>query len=71
MLERFKNRCVQIPDLEIVYKRCRYAFNFCFAGNHEDKREIDSLGRHKTFITAIDALCSPGMRQYRLEFLLR
>uniref|UniRef100_A0A1S4DU34 poly(ADP-ribose) glycohydrolase n=1 Tax=Cucumis melo TaxID=3656 RepID=A0A1S4DU34_CUCME len=65
------NEAIEIVGAERFSNYTGYAFNFCFAGNHEDKREIDSLGRHKTFITAIDALCSPGMRQYRLEFLLR
>lgn len=36
-----------------------------------DARDIDSLGRRKTKIVAIDALCSPGMRQYRVDCLLR
>ncbi|XP_004138946.1 poly(ADP-ribose) glycohydrolase 1 isoform X2 [Cucumis sativus] len=65
------NEAIEIVGAERFSNYTGYAFNFCFAGNHEDKREMDSLGRHKTFIAAIDALCSPGMRQYRLEFLLR
>jgi len=36
-----------------------------------DEREVDTLGRRKTTIVAIDALHSPGMRQYRENFLLR
>lgn len=65
------NEAIEIVGAERFSNYTGYAFNFRFDGNHEDKQEIDSLGRRKTFITAIDALCSPGMRQYRLEFLLR
>lgn len=36
-----------------------------------DIREIDSFGRRKTIIVAIDALRSPGLRQYRVDSLLR
>jgi len=36
-----------------------------------DEREVDTLGRRKTRIVAIDALRKPGMRQYREDFLLR
>lgn len=32
---------------------------------------MDSLGRRKTRIIAIDALCSPGMRQYKMKCLVR
>ncbi|XP_038874333.1 poly(ADP-ribose) glycohydrolase 1-like [Benincasa hispida] len=65
------NEAIEIVGAERFSNYTGYAFNFRFAGNHDDKQEKDSLGRRKTFITAIDALCSPGMRQYRLEFLLR
>jgi len=49
----------------------RYASSFRFSGDYVDEREVDDLGRRKTRIVAIDALCSPGMRQYRTNFLLR
>jgi len=49
----------------------RYASSFRFSGDYVDEREVDTLGRRKTRIVAIDALCSPGMRQYRANFLLR
>lgn len=65
------NEAIEIVGAERFSDYTGYAFNFRFAGNHLDKKESDSLGRRKTFVTAIDALCSPGMRQYRLEFLLR
>jgi len=36
-----------------------------------DKRGVDTLGRRKTRIVAIDALRKAGTRQFRAEFLLR
>ncbi|KAG5568219.1 hypothetical protein H5410_064766 [Solanum commersonii] len=39
--------------------------------DYADKKDIDVLGRCKTRIVAIDALCCPGKSQYRLEGLLR
>ncbi|XP_022154592.1 poly(ADP-ribose) glycohydrolase 1-like isoform X2 [Momordica charantia] len=65
------NEAIEIVGAERFSDYTGYASNFCFSGNHVDKQEMDSLGRRKTLITAIDALCSPGMRQYKLEFLLR
>ncbi|KAM5548321.1 hypothetical protein ABKV19_002332 [Rosa sericea] len=50
---------------------CRYASSFRFSGDYVDERDADSLGRRKTRIIAIDALCSPGMKQYKQELLLR
>lgn len=50
---------------------CRYASSFRFGGDHVDIKEIDVLGRRKRRIIAIDALSSPGKRQYRIECLLR
>ncbi|KAL9251572.1 Poly(ADP-ribose) glycohydrolase 1-like protein [Drosera capensis] len=49
----------------------RYASTFRFSGDYVDKRGMDSLGRRKTRIIAIDALCWPGSRQYELNCLLR
>ncbi|EXB73274.1 Poly(ADP-ribose) glycohydrolase 1 [Morus notabilis] len=49
----------------------RYASSFRFSGDYVDKKEMDSLGRRKTRIIAIDALCCPGMRQYRMKSLIR
>lgn len=60
-----------ISDYNIVLKLCRYASSFRFAGDHADKRHFDSFGRRITRIVAIDALCSPGMKQYALKYLLR
>lgn len=53
------------PDL------IRYATSFRFSGDYVDKKDVDTHGRRKTRIVAIDALCSPGTRQYRENFILR
>jgi poly(ADP-ribose) glycohydrolase len=49
----------------------RYASSFRFSGDYVDDKDVDALGRRKTKIVAIDALCGPGMRQYREKYLLR
>ncbi|KAF7836569.1 poly(ADP-ribose) glycohydrolase 1-like isoform X1 [Senna tora] len=59
------NEAVEIVGVE------RYASSFRFSGDYVDRRDADTLGRRKTRIVAIDALCSPGMRQYREKLLLR
>ncbi|GLT92818.1 hypothetical protein SLE2022_106340 [Rubroshorea leprosula] len=48
----------------------RYASSFRFTGDYIDKRNVDFLGRCKTRIIAIDALCHPRMKQYKLKYLL-
>ncbi|CAJ2639162.1 unnamed protein product [Trifolium pratense] len=48
-----------------------YASSFRFSGDYMDDKDVDALGRRKTRIVAIDALCGPGMRQYREKYLLR
>ncbi|KAL9255637.1 Poly(ADP-ribose) glycohydrolase 1-like protein [Drosera capensis] len=49
----------------------RYASTFRFSDDYVNQRGMDSLGRLKTRIIAIDALCWPGSRQYELNCLLR
>lgn len=49
----------------------RYASSFRFSGDYVHERDVGTLGKRKTRIVAIDALCSPGMRQYRANFVLR
>lgn len=41
----------------------RYASSFQFLGDYQDDRPIDSMGRRKTTIVAIDALDDPRDRQ--------
>ncbi|XP_074560374.1 poly(ADP-ribose) glycohydrolase 1-like isoform X2 [Curcuma longa] len=40
-------------------------------GDYQDNKPFDSMGRRKTWIVAIDALCNPRMRQYEIEYLVR
>ncbi|XP_065860860.1 poly(ADP-ribose) glycohydrolase 1-like [Euphorbia lathyris] len=65
------NEAVEIVGSERFSNYIGYASSFRFSGDHVDKRDIHSFGRRKTRIVAIDALCSPGMRQYKPNYLLR
>ncbi|XP_057527326.1 poly(ADP-ribose) glycohydrolase 1 isoform X1 [Amaranthus tricolor] len=65
------NEAIEIVGTERFSNYSGYASTFRYIGNHVDTRDVDSLGRRKTKIVAIDALCSPGMRQYRVDCLLR
>lgn len=65
------NEAIEIVGVERFSNYTGYGSSFRFSGDHVDKKEVDVLGRRKTRIVAIDALCSPGMRQYGLECLLR
>ncbi|XP_028793582.1 poly(ADP-ribose) glycohydrolase 1 isoform X2 [Neltuma alba] len=66
-----ENEAIEIVGVERFSSYTGYASSFRFSGGYVDKRDIDELGRRKTRIVAIDALCGPGMRQYREKFLLR
>ncbi|KAM1201085.1 hypothetical protein FF1_017397 [Malus domestica] len=65
------NEAIEIIGAERFSDYTGYASSFRFAGDYVDTRDVDSLRRRKTRIIAIDALCSPGMRQYKQDFLLR
>ncbi|KAL2922418.1 Poly(ADP-ribose) glycohydrolase 1, partial [Bienertia sinuspersici] len=65
------NEAIEIVGAERFSNYSGYASTFRHTGNHVDVRDVDSLGRRKTKIVAIDALCSPGLRQYRVDCLLR
>ncbi|KAF5206843.1 Poly(ADP-ribose) glycohydrolase, partial [Thalictrum thalictroides] len=65
------NEAIEIVGAERFSNYNGYASTFRFAGNYLDKKPIDCLGRRNTRIIAIDALCSPKMRQFGLECLLR
>ncbi|XP_027361287.1 poly(ADP-ribose) glycohydrolase 1-like isoform X2 [Abrus precatorius] len=65
------NEAIEIVGVERFSSYTGYASSFKFNGDYVDKRDVDALGRWKTRIVAIDALCSPGMRQYSTNFLLR
>ncbi|XP_059448050.1 poly(ADP-ribose) glycohydrolase 1-like isoform X2 [Corylus avellana] len=66
-----ENEAIEIIGAERFSSYTGYASSFRFSGDHVDKRDVDCFGRRKTRIIAIDALCSPGMRQYKQECLLR
>lgn len=65
------NEAIEIVGAERFSNYSGYASTFRYAGDHVDLRELDSLGRRKTKIVAIDALSHPGLKQYRADFLLR
>ncbi|KAK9091676.1 hypothetical protein Sjap_024853 [Stephania japonica] len=65
------NEAIEIVGAERFSNYTGYASTFRFSGNHQDEKPVDCMGRRKTRITAIDALCHPGKRQFRVECILR
>ncbi|XP_073219894.1 poly(ADP-ribose) glycohydrolase 1-like isoform X2 [Cicer arietinum] len=65
------NEAIDIVGVERFSSYKGYASSFRFSGDYVDEKALDALGRRKTRIVAIDALCGPGMRQYREKYLLR
>lgn len=65
------NEAIEIVGAERYSDYTGYSSTFHFSGDYVDKSEMDSIGRHKTRIVAIDAVCRPGKRQYEVDFLLR
>ncbi|ESW29059.1 hypothetical protein PHAVU_002G040000 [Phaseolus vulgaris] len=65
------NEAIEVVGVERFSSYTGYNTSFRFSGDYVDEREVDTLGRRKTRIVAIDALRKPGMRQYRADFLLR
>ncbi|KAF4360299.1 hypothetical protein F8388_020590 [Cannabis sativa] len=65
------NESIEVVGAERFSNYTGYASSFRFSGDYVDKKEMNSLGRRKTRIVAIDALCHPGMRQYKIKYLLR
>ncbi|KAL8479213.1 hypothetical protein ACS0TY_026183 [Phlomoides rotata] len=65
------NEAIEIIGAERFSNYTGYAKSFRFSGDHVDQKSVDSMGRRKTRIVAIDALCDTGNRQYRCGFLLR
>ncbi|KAK3035394.1 hypothetical protein RJ639_032922 [Escallonia herrerae] len=65
------NEAIEIVGAERFSNYIGYASSFRFCGDYVDKRDVDYLGRRKTRIIAIDALITPGWRQYGHECLLR
>ncbi|XP_039002994.1 poly(ADP-ribose) glycohydrolase 1-like [Hibiscus syriacus] len=65
------NESIEIVGVERFSDYTGYSSLFRFTGDYVDKRNVGSLGRRKTRILAMDALCSPRMKQYKLNYLLR
>ncbi|KAK7405966.1 hypothetical protein VNO78_07578 [Psophocarpus tetragonolobus] len=65
------NEAIEIVGAERFSCYTGYSSSFRFSGDYVDKREMDTLGRWKTRIVAIDALNRPRMSQYRENLVLR
>ncbi|GER42084.1 poly(ADP-ribose) glycohydrolase [Striga asiatica] len=65
------NEAIEIVGTERFSKYTGYAKSFRFCGDYVDQKGVDTMGRRRTRIIAIDALCNVGKRQYSLECLLR
>ncbi|PSS35766.1 Poly(ADP-ribose) glycohydrolase [Actinidia chinensis var. chinensis] len=65
------NEAIEIVGAERFSNYTGYGSSFRFSGDNVDRKGLDSLGRRRTRIIAIDALCSPGKKQFGLECLLR
>ncbi|GFY81260.1 poly (ADP-ribose) glycohydrolase [Actinidia rufa] len=65
------NEAIEIVGAERFSNYTGYASSFRFSGDIVDGKGLDSLGRRRTRIIAIDALCSPGKKQFGLDCLLR
>ncbi|KAL0381991.1 UNVERIFIED_CONTAM: Poly(ADP-ribose) glycohydrolase 1 [Sesamum calycinum] len=65
------NEAIEIVGAERFSNYSGYAASFRFCGDHVDTKSVDTMGRRRTRIIAIDALSRPGKRQYTVECLLR
>ncbi|RZC47964.1 hypothetical protein C5167_040917 [Papaver somniferum] len=65
------NEAIEIVGVERFSTYTGYGSSFRYSGDYSDKKLIDCMGRRKTRIVAIDALHRPGMRQFRVKYLLR
>ncbi|CAI9104078.1 OLC1v1002689C2 [Oldenlandia corymbosa var. corymbosa] len=65
------NEAIEIVGTERFSSYSGYASTFRFCGDYVDRKDADSIGRLKTRIIAVDALCHPGRKQYGSECLLR
>jgi hypothetical protein len=62
---------LQHPMNPIFFSPCRYGSSFRFVGDYLDSKPIDSMGRRRTRIVAIDALDCPTRLHYESSGLLR
>ncbi|KAG9453565.1 hypothetical protein H6P81_006469 [Aristolochia fimbriata] len=65
------NEAIEIVGAERFSSYGGYGSSFVFLGDFLDKSNLDSLGRQKTRIVAIDALCYPRSKQYKVQGLIR
>ncbi|WOL03637.1 poly(ADP-ribose) glycohydrolase 1 isoform X2 [Canna indica] len=65
------NEAIEIVGVERFSCYTGYGSSFQFTDDYQDNKPYDSMGRRKTRIVAIDALCSPRMRQYEVGCLVR
>ncbi|CAJ1926519.1 unnamed protein product [Sphenostylis stenocarpa] len=65
------NEAIEIVGVERFSSYTGYSSSFQFSGDYVDERDVDTLGRRKTTIVAIDALERPGMSQYMADSILR
>ncbi|KAL2613759.1 hypothetical protein R1flu_025451 [Riccia fluitans] len=65
------NEAIEITGAQQFSQYKGYASNFIYAGDFVDSTPTDSLGRRKTCITAIDALCGPGEAQFEMGMMVR
>ncbi|XP_047318672.1 poly(ADP-ribose) glycohydrolase 1-like [Impatiens glandulifera] len=65
------NEAIEVVGAERFSDYTGFGFTFRFYGDYIDRRGMDLMGRRKTRIIAIDALCMPRMKQYCLGYLLR
>ncbi|KAL6535339.1 hypothetical protein OROMI_026713 [Orobanche minor] len=65
------NEAIEMVGAERFSNYIGYDSSFRFSGDHEDVKCLDTMGRRRTRVIAIDALNSPGDAQYTSECLLR
>ncbi|KAL3642186.1 hypothetical protein CASFOL_013001 [Castilleja foliolosa] len=65
------NESIEMVDAERFSNYTGYDLTFRFSGDHKDNKCLDSMGRRRTRVIAIDALEQPGSTQYKPESLVR
>ncbi|KAI3849187.1 hypothetical protein MKW92_046581 [Papaver armeniacum] len=65
------NEAIEIVGTERFSNYTGYGNAFLFSGEYSDNKLIDCMGRRKTRIIAIDAAPRLGIKQFRLENLVR
>ncbi|MCO5603199.1 hypothetical protein L7F22_057346 [Adiantum nelumboides] len=65
------DEAIEIRGVERFSRYTGYSSSFCFVGDYSDIKPMDSYGRLKTQIVAIDALRHPGQQQYKEALLVR